>query len=162
MATLHPDFKAFLRCLLDRDVNFLLIGGHAVSAHGYDRYTGDIDVWIEISEENAARVVAALKDFGFWSADFTPKLFLDRGRMAHIGREPVKIEILNDVSGLEFEGARSRAVVMSVGGLAIPVISLGDLRTNKLASGRPHDLADLANLPEPERTAAGTANGSPR
>ena len=149
MAVLHPDFRDFLRCLTDRRVNFLVIGGYAVSAHGFDRYTGDIDVWIEISPENAARTVAALRDFGFWSADFSEELFLDEGRMAHIGREPVKIEILNAVSGLDFAPARSRAVTLEIEGVAVPVLSLADLRANKLASGRPKDLADLANLPEP-------------
>ena len=149
MAELHPDFKDFLRCLLDRRVEFLLIGGYAVSVHGFDRYTGDIDVWIERSEENAARTVAALQDFGFWSADFSVDLFLDEGRMAHIGREPVKIEILNAVSGLEYAEARPRAMTVTIDGLEVPVISLADLRTNKAASGRPKDLADLDNLPEP-------------
>ena len=149
MATLHPDFREFLASFLDAGAEFLLVGGHAVSAHGFDRYTGDIDVWIEVSEENAARVVAALKAFGFWSADFSEELFLDRGRMASIGREPVKVEILNDVSGLDYAEARSRAVVMNIGGLPVPVLSLADLRANKLASGRPKDLADLDNLPVP-------------
>ena len=144
-----PDFKEFLQCLNARRVEYLLIGGYAVSIHGFDRYTGDIDVRIAVSRENAERVVAALSDFGFWSADFGADLFLDRGRMAHIGREPVKIEILNDVSGLEFEGAAGRAVTVSIAGLEVPVISLADLRANKLASGRAKDLADLDNLPEP-------------
>ena len=88
-------------------------------------------------------------DFGFAAADLSPALFLDPGRMTRFGVPPLKIEILNDVSGLEFDAARARAVEIEVAGLTVRVPSLADLRANKRASGRPKDLADLDNLPEP-------------
>jgi len=149
MRELHPDFKEFLASLSGCRVEYLLIGGYAVSAHGFNRYTGDIDVWINPTADNAARVAAALRVFGFWAPDFSEEKFQDETWMAHIGREPVRIEILTAVSGLTFPEAASNAEVMTFDGLSVPVISLRDLRTNKAASGRPKDLADLDNLPTP-------------
>ena len=149
MRTLPPDFREFLASLAARRVEYLLVGGYAVSAHGFDRYTGDIDVWVRRSPENAARLAAALRDFGFWAPDFSEAKFQDPHWMAHIGREPMKIEILTDVSGLEFDAAAAGRVLVELDGLDVPVLSLADLRANKAASGRPKDLADLDNLPEP-------------
>ena len=150
MVELPPIFSEFLAALNSRRVEYLLIGGYAVAAHGHARYTADIDVWVRLSEENAARTYSAVCDFGFAAADLSPRLFLDEGRMTRMGRAPLRIEILNAVSGVEFDDAWSRSVSMTLGGVDVRVISLRDLRANKLASGRPKDLADLANLPEPE------------
>ncbi len=123
-------------------------GGYAVAIHGFPRYTGDIDIWIAVSPENATRVVETLKEFGFDLPELGPELFLSADRMTRLGREPVKIEILNAVSGLDFEQASRNAISVDFDGITVPVISLKDLRTNKLASGRAKDLADLENLPE--------------
>lgn len=153
MENLHQDFKDFLNLLNSHQVDYLLVGGYAVSIHGYPRYTGDIDFWIAVSDENAPKVVAALKEFGFDSPELSVELFLDENRMTRLGHEPVKIEILNRISGLNFADAKNRSIEVVIDDLKIPVISLEDLRTNKLASGRPKDLADLDNLPKraPER-----------
>ena len=147
MENLHPDFKEFLKLLNSHQVDYLLVGGYAVSIHGYPRYTGDIDFWVAISEENALKLVGVLKEFGFDVPNLSTELFLDRSRMTRLGREPVKIEILNSVSGLDFEPAQKRAITIDIDGISVPVISLADLRQNKLASGRPKDLADSDNLP---------------
>jgi predicted nucleotidyltransferase len=124
-----------------------LVGGYAVSIHGYPRYTGDIDFWVAVSEENAQKLVNVLKEFGFDVPDLSTELFLDKSRITRLGREPVKIEILNSVSGLDFMPSQERAISIDIDGISIPVISLSDLRKNKLASGRAKDLADLENLP---------------
>ena len=150
MEKLPQDFKEFLSLLQSHDVDYLLVGGFAVAFHGYPRFTGDIDVWVAISQKNAEKLVNALKDFGFDVAGLSPQLFLDANRMTRLGREPMKIEILNSVSGLEFTSAKARSVLADFDGLPVPVISLPDLRANKLASGRPKDLADLDNLPAGE------------
>ena len=92
----------------------------------------------------------AVCDFGFGAADLSPDLFLDEGRMTRMGCPPLKIEILNALSGVDFQDAWPRGVPMTIGGVEVRVISLSDLRANKLASGRPKDLADLDNLPTPE------------
>lgn len=148
MENLHPDFKEFLALLNKHKVDYLLVGGYAVSLHGYPRYTGDIDIWIAVAEENADKIVSALKEFGFDLPDLDKQMFLDDDRMTRMGREPVKIEILNQISGVEFADAQQRALQKEIGGVMVPVISLMDLRINKQASGRLKDLADLENLPE--------------
>ena len=150
MVELPPTFSEFLAALNSRRVEYLLVGGYAVAAHGFTRYTADIDVWVRLSAENAQRTYDAVCDFGFGAADLSPELFLDEGRMTRMGRPPLKIEILNAVSGVEFGDAWPRGVPMTIGGVEVRVISLSDLRANKLASGRPKDLADLDNLPTPE------------
>jgi hypothetical protein len=147
MEKLPRDFKEFLSLLQSHNVDYLLVGGFAVAFHGYPRFTGDIDVWVAVSPENADRLVAALKEFGFNVAGLSPALFLDAKRMTRLGKEPMKIEILNSVSGLDFASAKARAVHAEIDGVPVPVISLPDLRANKLASARPKDLADLDNLP---------------
>ena len=149
MVELPPTFSEFLQSLNGRGVEYLLIGGYAVAAHGFTRYTRDMDVWVRRSPENAARIMAALGDFGFGAADLSPDLFLDPGKMAQLGREPLRIDILNDAAGVEFDAAAADAVVVTLENVAVPVISLADLRANKAASGRPKDLADLDNLPVP-------------
>ena len=149
MVELNPLFREWLERLASRRVEYLLVGGYAVAAHGFVRYTADIDVWVRRSPENAERVFAAACDFGLAAADLSPDLFLDEGRMTRFGVPPLKIEILNAVSGLEWDEAAARAVTVRIDGLDVPVLSLADLRANKAASGRPKDLADLDNLPEP-------------
>ncbi|MCB1230236.1 MAG: hypothetical protein KDN19_08225 [Verrucomicrobiae bacterium] len=148
MENLPHDFKEFLSLLNSHHVDYLLVGGYAVAVHGYPRYTGDIDIWIAVSRGNAERVVKTLKSFGFDLPGLTEDLFLNPDRMTRMGREPVKIEILNSISGVEFAEAKENAVQIELDGIQIPVISLRDLRRNKQASGRPKDLADLDNLPE--------------
>jgi hypothetical protein len=126
------------------------VGGYAVAFHGFPRYTGDIDIWVAVSERNAKKIVEVLKEFGFAVPELSEDLFLDKKRMTRLGREPVKIEILNSVSGIEFDDASSRRITVEVDGIKIPVICLKDLRRNKLASGRAKDIADLENLPAVE------------
>ena len=147
MEKLHPDFKDFLNLLNKHKVNYLLVGGYAVALHGYPRYTGDINFWIAQTERNAERLVAVFKEFGFDTPNLSTTLFLESNRMTRIGREPVKIEILNSISGVQFNEAYASKELVKVDDILIPLISLRDLRKNKLASGRNKDLADLDNLP---------------
>jgi len=147
MVKLPQDFKDFLKLLNSHGVDYLLVGGYAVCFHGYPRYTGDMDIWIAVGETNAARMVEALREFGFDLPGLSKELFLQETRMTQLGREPVKIEILNRISGVDFAQARQRCATYQVDGLSIPVIGISDLRANKLASARPKDLADLDNLP---------------
>lgn len=147
MVKLPQDFKDFLKLLNSHGVDYLLVGGYAVCFHGYPRYTGDMDIWIAVGETNAVRLVEALREFGFDLPGLSKELFLQESRMTQLGREPVKIEILNRISGVDFAQARRRCVTYQVDELSIPVIGISDLRANKLASARPKDLADLDNLP---------------
>ena len=142
------DFSEFLKLLNAHRVEFLLIGGLAVSYHGYPRSTSDMDVWVAQNRANAERLVARLREFGFGTPELTPELFEDPNRIVRMGQAPVRIEIVTQISGVEFEKCFPRADLLDVDGNIIRVISLQDLRANKQASGRPKDLDDLANLPE--------------
>ena len=144
---LPPDFKEFLQLLNVKSVEYLVVGGFAVSYHGYPRPTGDIDIWIAVSPENARKMVAVLRAFGFALPDLQPELFLDTTNMVQMGVPPVKIEILNDISGVSFANCYERRVVAPIEGIEIPFISKSDLKLNKAASGRLKALSDLENLP---------------
>lgn len=131
-------------------VKFMIVGGYAVSAYGRPRYTGDLDFFIEKSPENATRVVAALHEFFGPIPEIKEENFLDEKRMSQFGVEPVRIDFLVSISGVEFADAYTRHELLEHSGMKLPFISLTDLRANKLASGRHKDLNDLSDhLPDP-------------
>ena len=142
------DFSEFLKLLNAHRVEFLLIVGLAVSHHGYPRSTSDMDVWVARNRANAERLVTCLREFGFNTPEMVPELFDDPNRIVRMGEAPIRIEIVTQISGVEFETCFPRADFLDVDGNVIRVISLQDLRANKRASGRPKDLDDLENLPE--------------
>jgi hypothetical protein len=141
------DFKEFLRLLHDHEVEYLLVGGFAVALHGYARTTADIDVWVSRRRDNAERLVDCLREFGFDLPELTPEVFEAPDRIIRMGEAPLRIEVLTDIDGVEFDGCQQRAVLHEIDGESIRVISLADLKINKRASGRPKDLADLDHLP---------------
>jgi len=143
---LSRDLRELLKCFLSRDVKFLVIGGHAVSFHGYPRFTKDLDIWIEQSERNATLVVAALIDFGFDPESVTPDMFNQDNRMTQMGREPNRVDILQNINGVTFNSCHSRRTFTEIDGSQIPIISLSDLLVNKLATARPQDIADARQL----------------
>ena len=146
--TLPSDFKEFLRLLDETGVKYLIVGGYAVGYHGYPRSTGDMDVWVESTEENAERVVETLKGFGFDVPELSPDLFRDPDRVIRMGHPPLRVEILTSVSGVAFgECYSSRVVEKMEDGTPIHFIGLEELKENKRASGRHKDLDDLENLP---------------
>jgi hypothetical protein len=145
--SLTKGFREFLQCLNEHEVEYLLIGGHAVGYHGYPRATGDLDVWIAVHEQNARRMVSALRTFGFDLPDLSPDLFLREDRVVRMGIEPNRIEIQTGLSGVEFSRVYPRRVVALLDGVSVNIIPLVDLKQNKKASGRHKDLADLENLP---------------
>ncbi|MCP4903269.1 MAG: hypothetical protein GY906_40425 [bacterium] len=149
MGTIHlpPDFKEFLRCLRGHSVRYLLVGGYAVGYHGYPRATMNIDVWIARNQKNAQRVVTALETFGFGGDTLDESLFLESDRVIRMGLPPMRIEILTEISGVEFDEAYSHRVQDQLDGVDVDLISLHHLKINKVAAGRAKDLADLEELP---------------
>lgn len=145
---LPKDFSEFLSLLNEHNVEYLLIGGYAVSIHGHIRATDDMDVYVGPSRTNAERVVAAIRAFGFDVPKLNADLVLMPRKIIRMGVPPLRIEIMAEIDGVEFEGCRKRAMEVELDGNVLPVISLKDLRANKLASGRHKDLDDLENLPE--------------
>ena len=149
MATLNlpPDFREFLQLLNAKGVEYLVVGGYAVAFYGFPRPTGDIDIWIAVSPRNSALMVEVLTEFGFGGPHLDQNLFLDVTNMVRLGVPPVKIEILNEISGVKFSDCYGRRVSAAVDEITVNFIAAKDLKTNKVASGRPKDLNDLDNLP---------------
>jgi hypothetical protein len=128
-------------------VKYLLIGGYAVSYHGYPRTTADMDIWIAIDPENADKMLSVLNKFGFGGAGLSSELFLRPHQVARMGYPPVRIEVLTSVSGLDFADAYAHRVDDVIDGVPLTIIGREHLKINKRASGRAKDLADLENLP---------------
>ena len=149
MATIRlpPDFKEFLQLLNSHTVEYLLIGGYAVGYHGYPRSTGDMDVWIHTTAENARKIIQVLNDFGFGSAGASEALFQQPHKIVRMGNPPLRIEVLTTISGVEFAECYASKIEDEIDGITVNIINLDDLRANKLASGRLKDLNDLQNLP---------------
>jgi len=114
--------------------------------YGYPRTTNDLDIFISSDKENASRIVAALKEFGFSVDDLRPEIFTDPNSLIVLGVEPFAVDILNYLSGVDFDTAYARREVVSRQGLQISLISLQDLLANKSAVGRLKDLNDLEEL----------------
>jgi hypothetical protein len=144
---LSRDFSEFIGYFVARDVQFLVVGGYAMAAHGHPRYTKDLDVWVRADRENGARILQALDDFGFGDVGLTLDDFLGDDTVVQLGREPHRIDLLTFISGVEFDEAWENHVEFEISRLTVPVIGRADLRRNKLATGRLRDLADAEELP---------------
>ena len=147
---LNQDFQEFVELFVAHEVEFLIVGGYALAAHGHPRYTKDLDVWVWIGTENSERIIAAIEAFGFGDLGLTATDFQDPEVMVQLGHEPQRIDILTFASGLNFSDAYKNRVYIPIGNVQVPFISVDDLRTNKLATGRPRDIADVADLPNGE------------
>lgn len=144
---MEKDFKEFLKSLNANGVRYLLIGGYAVGFHGYPRATNDIDVFVAKDLENARRLIKSLNDFGFPTSSLSVETFTQEKSIVRMGVEPLKIEIANFISGVEFEEAYRDKIVGVIDEVQIDLINLHHLKINKKASGRYKDLNDLENLP---------------
>jgi len=144
---LPDDFKEFLKLLNSHKVEYLLIGGFAVGYYGYPRATNDIDIWVARTESNATKLVAALDEFGFGTANLKPEIFLKPGKIVRMGVPPMRVEVLTGISGVEFGSCYNARIHITLDGVEVQMISLSDLKINKRASGRHKDLDDLDHLP---------------
>ena len=143
---LSPDFKDFFSSLNGRSVRYLVVGGYAVALHGHPRYTKDIDVWIGLDDENAARLIRAIEDFGFGSLGLKEEDFLVPDQIMQLGYPPSRIDIITTLPGVVFDECYTERLAVAVDELTINFIDLENLKDNKRASGRYQDLADLENL----------------
>ena len=144
---LAADFRDFLSLCLSHEVRFMVIGGYAVVHYSRPRYTGDLDLWIDSSPENAERVVAVLRDFGLHGPDVNTSMITDQKQIIRMGFEPMRLELFTRIPGLDFSDCYDRREVAGIGKLSVPFIALEDLKINKQNSGRPKDLQDLEELP---------------
>lgn len=141
------DFKELLSAFGEHHVKYLIVGGYALAMHAQPRATKDLDLFVQPSSDNARAVFAALARFGAPLQGLSPEDFMDRASYFRMGTAPQMIEIFSEISGVDFEAAWSRRieeVIDSKTGQTAFFISADDFTTNKLAAGRPQDIADVA------------------
>lgn len=143
---MNRDYNDILSALCAEGAEFLIVGAYAVGVHGIPRATGDIDIWVRPTSENAVRVMRALKRFGAALLDLTEEDLATADTVFQMGVAPSRVDVLTGISGVSFDQAWPSRVTVAVEGLTVPVIGRDDLLRNKAASGRPKDLADLAAL----------------
>ena len=143
---LNSDYKDMLQVLLDHGVKFLLVGAYALGAHGFPRATGDIDIWVEPSGENSARVYRSMVAFGAPLHEIDEATFATPGIVFQIGVAPRRIDIITTISGVGFTEAYEHSQIVEIEGMRIPILSLDDLIRNKRATGRDKDRLDADRL----------------
>jgi hypothetical protein len=148
---MNQDFRDLLAEFNGRQVEFLLVGAHALAAHGHVRATQDLDVWVRPSPENATRVIAALRAFGAPLHDLTEKDLSTPGLIFQIGVEPIRIDVLTVIDGVQFDEAWAERMISKFADQPVAVLSREHLIKNKLASARTQDLADVEALKRKDR-----------
>ena len=140
-----PHYKELLQLLNEFEVEYLIVGGFAVMKYGEPRYTKDLDVWVHNSPHNSARLVGALKKFGapLEHDRITAETFTEKQLVYQIGIAPVRVDILTEITGVQFHDAWKRRVASTYFGVPVHFISWDDLVANKQALGRSSDLKDL-------------------
>lgn len=139
---MYPDFKDLLSAFNARGVEYLVVGAYALAAHGLVRATRDLDLWVRPDPGNAARVLAALRDFGAPTSELREADLSVPGLIFQIGVEPVRIDVITQISGVEFADAWADRVVSKFADLPVAVLSRALLIRNKRAAGRKQDLID--------------------
>ncbi len=149
MDIFNPDFKDFINCLNKRQVQYILVGGYAVILRGYSRSTGDMDIWVNKTDENFILLRKAITEFGLpVSAVPENQFFSEQIDVFSFGRPPYAIEILTALKGISsFDEAYQLATVETVDGVDVRVIHLKHLIAAKEAAGRYKDKNDIENLP---------------
>jgi hypothetical protein len=148
LSGLNPDFRDLLLAFAAEQVEFLLVGAYALALHGVPRFTGDLDVFIHPTPENAARVWRALARFGapVQAAGVAEQDFATPGIVYQIGLPPSRIDVLTEISGVSFAEAWATREVTALEGVSVPFIGRDAFVRNKLATGRPKDLVDARRL----------------
>jgi hypothetical protein len=143
---LNQDFKEFIQSLNDNHVLYMVVGGYAVAMHGHPRYTKDIDIWIQLSEDNAIRIVKAIEHFGFSSLELKKEDFLEPDQIVQLGYAPNRIDLITKADGVDFDECYPVHIEVEIEDVRVNFIDLENLKKNKKASGRLQDLADLEKL----------------
>ena len=147
---MNQDFVDLLRAFIARDVRYLIVGAYALGAHGRPRATGDLDVWVEATPDNAARVMSALADFGAPIDQVAVEDFSQPGLVFQMGLPPRRIDVLTELTALTFPEAWAGRLQAPFGNLVANFLGREALIANKRALGRPRDLGDVAALGGPD------------
>lgn len=146
------EWREFTACLNSNGVDYMVAGAVALAHHGVPRYTGDLDIWIRRTRENAGRVLLALRDFGFGDLELEAPDLEAEFQVVQLGFPPRRIDLLTSLSGIGFEEAWISRVQGACGGIPVTFMGAQALLRNKRATGRIQDLADAERL---ERTLGG-------
>ncbi len=150
---MNPDFKELLLTFNVQDVEYLIVGAHALAAHGHVRATKDFDIWVRPDRDNAQKVLKALSDFGAPLGDLTIEDLSKGGTIFQIGLPPLRIDVMTEIDGVDFADAWPDRLETSFAGVPAFVISRYHLIMNKKAAGRLQDLADVEKLEDAGRRA---------
>ena len=145
---LPSEWKEFIGLLCSHRVRFLIVGAHALAAHGRPRATGDLDFLVEPTRANARRLACALRAFGYDGLATQAVEFAHPDRMATMGVPPLRIDVMTSITGVTFKRAWAGRITAKFGEYEIGFLGREDFLANKQASGRPKDLADVALLLE--------------
>jgi hypothetical protein len=140
------DLREFIESLNSHGVEYLIVGAHALAFHGFPRYTGDVDVLLRPTPENAVRVEQVLIAFSFASLGLKAADFLQAGRIVQLGIAPNRIDLLTSLTGVAFEEAWEGRVFADLDGVPVALLSRETLIKNKRATGRTQDMADVEKL----------------
>jgi len=143
---MNQDFVEMLSELSAAGAEFIIVGAHALAVHGLPRATGDLDIWIRSTPENAGKVWKALIAFGAPLDQLSMNDLSTPGIIFQIGVVPCRIDILTDIDGVEFDEAWANRKYIKIHSIDIPVIGMQELLKNKKAAGRPQDIADVTRL----------------
>lgn len=144
----NDDFREFIEALNNHNVDYILVGGYSVILRGYSRVTGDMDIWVSRTEINYAKLLNAFQEYRMPIFDMTKENFLTHAEwdVFKFGREPVSIDIMTKIKGLEFDQSFDLSIIIEVEGIKIRTLHLDDLIKAKKASGRFKDLDDIEQL----------------
>jgi hypothetical protein len=145
---IQSDFRDLLELFNKNSVEYVIVGGYALAFHGAPRYTGDLDIFVSVSEDNAHRIMQALNEFGFGSVGLSPQDFKEPKNVIQLGYPPVRIDIVTSISGVSWEEAFQNRVTGKYANITVSYIGRREFVTNKRAVGRKKDLADLEALSE--------------
>jgi predicted nucleotidyltransferase len=144
---LYSDFEEFLELLNKNNVKYLVVGGYVVSYYSQPRNTGDIDIFVESSVENAQNILKVLDEFGFGYLKVSLKDLTKNNQIIQLGNSPVRIDIITSIDGFEFSEAYKNKIIVKLGKVGkVPIIALNDLIKNKISSGREKDILDVNTL----------------
>lgn len=148
MDLFYEPHQAAIKAMLHCQVEFILIGGYAVNYHGYNRPTGDLDLWLQPTEANKQKMLdfIAYMDFSDESRDYIQSLNFTEAEVFFMGTPPVRIDFLTRISGIEYEDAAKQAIIADVEGMKIPILHLSHLILSKISTGRPKDKIDIEEL----------------
>jgi predicted nucleotidyltransferase len=143
---LNRDLREFIELLNSRRVEYVIVGAHSLAFHGRPRYTGDLDILVRPTGDNAKKLLELLNEFGFADAGFKETDFTEAGQVIQLGRPPNRIDLLTDLTGVAIADAFADKLAAEIDGVQVFVLSRQNLIRNKRAVGRPQDLADLDDL----------------